>query len=333
MNRRTIGDLKEELLRVAGVSGFPAVDKNFYTQLDKAVSELMNEGDFPGIVDRYNFRINGGYIVLPGDLNRLMAVAVNNEPIELRSPWFEFAASGPGVQDPKGWTDVVLERGEVATFEMIPAAEYGYDVIVRGEVDERVQTVRPVIILQGYGDDGQWIRSDYNGERIDGVAVSINGDSGSKETLATVKFRQVTGVIKPETKGYVDLLIQYRGAGLKSLIARYAPRETTPSYRRYYIPSLSSGAVHSVQARCRARFVPHKSTRDFLLITNMNALEVMFRALQKRDNDNFDDYLKYKAVAVSILKKEAAAYQQDTPKPAMTQAPARSIGGAIPHLV
>ncbi len=332
MNRRTVGDCRKELTRLAASSGLPATDRRFYSVLNDAIEDLFHEGDFPGIVDRFNLRVSGGMIVTPGDIDRLMAVTIDGRPVEMRSPWFEYVAGGPGLQDESGWTNVVLERGEVCTFEQLPATDLAWDIAVRGEVDERVSGVRPVIIIQGYGESGRWIRSDYNGERIDGIAVAIDGDTSLKQVTASLKFRSIESIQKPATKGYVELWASLDGGAL-SLIAQYAPRETRPSYRRYFIPGLERSSVSSVVARCRMRFVPVENDRDYLAITNMNALKLMIRAIQKRDADEYQNYLGAKKLAVDLLKKEALSYTGKQVMPALTMSAESSIGGSIPYIV
>lgn len=314
MIKRTFSDVKPELSAVAGSSGMAVTDARFLARLNRAIEELMNEGDWPGVVDRYKFAVYGGMITLPGDLNRIMGVAVNGSPVEMASPWFEFMAAGPGPQDSAGWVDNVIDRGEACTIQQIPA-DTPCTLEVAGELDERVSGARPKITLRGYNADGVWVRSDVGGSMIDGLQLEINGDTAPKKALTGFTFTGVEAAIKPRTKGYVHLYAV--DGATRYHLATYSPNETNPSYRRYFVPFLDPAQNHQVTVRARKRFVPIRSDADFLIITNMGALEMMILALQARTSD-IGKYYANKQIAVNLLKKEAEAYRGKSTKPVIS---------------
>lgn len=332
MNKLRLKDAKPELARIAGVTGMQLTDARFLTRINRAIEELMNEGDWPGIVDRYRFSVYGGIIVLPADLNRIVGIAANGTPLETMAPWYEFVAGGPGPQEAHGWLDNVIDRGETSVLQPIPNAE-ATDLEVVGEVDERSDPddddTRPKIVVRGYGEDGAWIRSDIAGQRDDGLEIAINGDTAPKLTLSSVPFTAIESVIKPKTRGYVHLYCTIDGT--RYHIASYAPNETLPSYRRYFVPLLDPDETHSVLVRARKRFIAVANDNDFLLITHMGALESMVMALQKKEDDDFAAYASHKAIAVDLLKKEALAYRGTARRPAITFSPGGSIGN-IQHV-
>lgn len=329
MNRITLKDARPELARLAGVTGFNALDSRFLARLNRAIEELMNAGDWPGVVDRYRFRNFDGLITLPAEFQRIVGVAIDNVPMEMRSPWFEFVQDGPGQQDSTGWVDLVLDRGDVCTFQPIPDDGTEYTLRVVGEVDERESGERPAIIVRGYDADGEPVRTDIDGARSDGEAVAINGDTVPKQTDSVTAFSEVTAVIKPETRGNVDL---YATNGTDTIhIARYSPREKTPSYRQYFVPGIASEAGHTVLVRARRRFIPVRDDNDFLLISNMGALESMLMALQKREAEDLINYMGLRKVAIGLLADEAKRYLGASRKPVITFA--RDFGiGSIPHV-
>lgn len=325
MKKLRLIDAATELSRIMGASGMAVTDARVLTRLNRAIEELMNKGDWPGILDRYRFAVYGGMITLPGDLERIVSVAANGLPVDMVSPWYEFAANGPGPQDSQTWVDVALDRGEACTIQPIPAGE-PCQLQVVGELDERVSGVRPKILIRGYNADGAWVRSDIAGTRSDGIELEINGDTAPKQVNSPFNFTGVEAVIKPRTKGYVSLYAQ--GSTARYHLATYAPNETLPTYRKYFIPILDQSATNKILVRARKRFIPVRSDNDFLLITNMGALEEMLAALQCRKTNDINGYYGHKKAAVELLKEEAKSYLgEPAKKPAITFGRGFGTGG------
>jgi len=330
MIQLTLKDARPELSRIAGVTGFRVTDDRFLDRLNRAIEELMHEGDWPGVVDRYRFAVFGGLITLPGDLERILGIALDGgSPLAMSSPWYEFVQNGPGPQEERGWLDTVLDRGECCTFQGIPDDGTAYTLRVYGRVDERVNGERPKILLRGFDGNGGWIRTQMGEDWIDGVEVEINGDTAPFFIIPPMGFRMVEAVLKPQTRGTVDIKAT-NGAAVYHL-ASYAPIETHPSYRRYFVPFLDPAITHNVLIRARKRFVPVRDDNDFLLISHMGALGAMLKALQKSDADDIGGYFNFKKIAVGLLNKEARSYFGEAVNPVMTFAPGFGMGG-IPHI-
>lgn len=320
MIKRTLGDVKPELSVYAGSSGMAVTDPRFLARLNRAIEELMNEGDWPGVVDRYRFAIYGGVLTLPSSLNRVMGIALEGEPVEMLSAWYEFSAGGPG--ENSGWTDCALDHGESCVFRNVPVPD-AHQLKVTCDFDERVNGVRPKIILRGYDENGLWIRSSIG----DGVEVEINGDGAPLLALTEKRFSHVASVHKPTTRGYVHLHASTTGA---PHLASFAPSETRPSYRQYKIPGLPEDKVHRLVIRAKKRFIPLRVDSDELLISNLSALELMLTALQARAASDIGKYHANRQMAVQLLKKEAESYRGKTVKPAITFS--RNFGsGNIEH--
>lgn len=327
MIRRTLAQAEPELARIAGASGMTVTDARFLRALNRATEELMNEGDWPGVVDRYRFWAYGGCITLPGDLERVLHAGVDGYPIEMRSPWYEYVQGGPGILDENSGSDILLDRGEACTFRDVPSA--GLKLKVACDVDERVSGARPKILINGYGDNGRYLRSSIGGEQADGIEVELNGDTSPNSITTSINVVAVESVIKPVTKGYVSL---YATDGTTDYhLATYAPRETTPSYRRYLVPFVANDASATVVARCRRRFYPLVAKNDFLIISNLPALESMIMAQHKRETDDLGAYAALKGVAVNLLRKEAETYRGKDRRPAITFAAGASIGD-VPYV-
>jgi hypothetical protein len=258
-------------------------------------------------------------VTLPGDLERIMGIAVNGHPVQMRSPWFEFVQDGPGQVNDFSGAEMVLDRGESCTFRDIPPDSGQYFLQVKGRIDERISGVRPKIRVLGYDEFGDWVRTEDVAEPFDGIDIEIDGDSTEKVIETSFAWSRIEAVIKPLTKSYVQLWVRSVAAGT-FMISSYAPRETVPTYRRYFLPSISprSAIASGIVMRVRRRFFPVISDNDFLPITNLVALETMMQATQSRENKDADAYMKFRGLALNLMGDEATAYRGPVAGPTIT---------------
>lgn len=328
----TWGQIKADIARVAGVSGMSATDTRTRDRFNQATLELMNEGDWPGVVDRYLFKINDGNIILPSFLDRAMGIAINTIPYEMTSPWYEFMEYGPGIDGGYGWVDTVIDRGELPIQYAIPAGT-SYELFTVGEVDERVSGERPFLTIRGRLANGRNVRSFYAGTGyIDGERIFINGDTPDYIANGTALFAEVTSVTKPLTNGYVELWGRDATNDIK--FATYGPNDRTASFHAYYLPTLKTedeSGIQTVIVRGRKRYYEVRSDDDPVIISNVQAMKSMVMAIGKLETSEYDQYAALKATAMGILKKEAQAYRGITRKPVISVQSGFSIGD-IPYL-
>jgi hypothetical protein len=310
-------------------------DPRVIDRINDAQQELMNEGDFPGVVDRWHVVNQTGHIVLPPQLDRLMQIAIAGVPQTIKSPWFEFVNYGPGPAEDRSdhfrtWCDVdgILDHGETCTSTIFPTETCGVSVGSSG-YNLRVYARRPedagiFATIQGRDINGEIISSQLTsgssaGEWVNGVQVPIS--SGSAYFQTTERFAYVDAFTKPVTNGYVRLTA-WDGV-TETVLSNYAPNETEPSYRHYFCPWLSelntdSNCCRVVRARCRRRFVPVAQDTDVLIISNVLAIKEMVIAQFNREAGIGDAYSLHKQTAVDILKKEAAGYRGKSRLPGLT---------------
>jgi hypothetical protein len=327
MIRATWGDLQPELSRLAGVSGYTINDSRLLIQFNKATQEGMNMGDFPGVVDRFKVRLFGQYLTLPGDLERIMGICIDGRPVEMRAPWFEFTAGGPGPhREGDLWVDwdedpLATPYEEVATFQPIPEDGNNYSIAVSSD---QTESGTPSIVILGYDQNGKWLRSLQNGVMADGLVVNVGSTSSTP-------ISAITAALKPPTVGYITLTATFETT--TQVIAIYGPNETRPTYRRYnvghLIPRLNGNRVLT---RCRKRFVPVVNLNDFVIISNLNAMEALMRAVQAREDNDAQGYVTWRQTAKAILTEEAVAYEGRSKAPAISFGRGFSIG-EIPWLV
>jgi len=336
MVRRTFGSIKSELARVAGAAGQSMADDQIMAYVNVATEELMQEHDWPSVIDRLRFNVTTGRITLPTEYERIMMMTIDRVPMQMQSPWFEFVGYGLDLAQPAPTPDTqidflrdvqgVLDREECATFADVPT-DTTYALRVYGERDERVCGQRPNISILGYDAEDIWIRaatgnsyvcatgngaSTGNGAQPnnydDGINIPINGDTDPYFIQTTQTAKSITAISKPVTRGNVYLYAVPVAGGTPFHLGTYAPRDTTPSYRRYQIPGLRDGVTYHIVARCRRRFTPIVQDTDFLLISNLPALKSMIMAVYYLEAADAEKYAAYKSIAVDILKKETKAY-------------------------
>lgn len=335
MVKRSYGQCKSQLAKVCGETGMSVTDPRVLERTNAAIQELIQEGAWPGVVDRWHLIFNAatGIVVLPWFLDRLIGVTVNGCPLEIRSPWYEFTAYGPGPQwnpgesggsgsvdnnFPNGWIDVVVDRGEVVTKIPVPAADGPWKIRVYASVDEDTDEIAPTINLQGFlnkqavrtlGDDG-W----YDGEN---VAI----DFGVPYIESVAEFDSLSGIVKPLTHGTVT--IKAWNGTTEVELSDFAYDEINPSYRCYFIPALWQADSDNMRdnvllARARRRFFDVQEDNDELLIGNLPALKEMLIAVWKREAGNLDEYVAHKQTAVDLMAKEAMQYLGKTRTPSLS---------------
>lgn len=336
MLRRTLGDVKSDLARIAGAVGMQATDPRVIDLLNIATEEFINEMDIPSIVDRYNFRVYGGTITLPAPYERILYLKVNDTPIPMQSPWFEFVGYGPSLINEANTNGTdgnqvnglrglegVLDRDNVLLFRDIPDPSLGetYTLRLETQVDESVDSVLPdSVIIMGTDDNDVQLRSGSGGVYHDGITFDWVQGSGSTQYAESAQvFKTVTAAIKPVTRMPINVYAVPVGGGDNILVGQWGPNDTKPAYRRYRIPGLSTDIQYTVTSRVRQRFVPVENDNDFLQISNLPALRAMIMAVYYFEAGKDDLYAAKKMVAIDLLQKEAKAYRgEQRKKPLIT---------------
>ncbi len=339
MIKRTYGEAKSQLARKAAIRGLPVNSPVLIPTVNRAIEELMHEGDWPGVVDRYVIRVFNQNLVLPADLDRLIGIAVERTPYMIRSPWIEFTAYGPGLQ--KDYIDnidgICFSRGETPTMRDIPYDEdnpLDYTLVIYSMVDERDSDgERPTMTIRGYDNNGQWIRTETaTNTWVEGEQFILRGDALPNYVNSTNFYINIASIEKSVTRGYVEVYA-FTGSEPEQLITILAPKTTAASFRHYYIPGLPQDQWTELGIRARKRFVPITADEDYLLISNLPALETMVQAVALKDAGKTVEYANHKAIAVDLMKKEAKSYM-GRPDPVVTiDAQDEGFGSSVPVII
>jgi hypothetical protein len=80
-------------------------------------------------------------------------------------------------------------------------------------------------------------------------------------------------------------------------------------YRRYAIPGFENTEGSVVTVLAKRKFIPVTSDDDDLIVTNLGALKMMAIAIEKEENNNLDEAMKYEAKALDLLREELREVQ------------------------
>jgi hypothetical protein len=171
--------------------------------------------------------------------------------------------------------------------------------------------------MQWNGGDAWYTISPDNLLEVDANGGSANypwlaswSESGSGIVLTELPrttvnaFRSIDAINKTATKGWVRVYAVDPTTGSESCIAILAPDETLPQYRRYAIPGLERQEGVSVTVLAKRKFIPVVTDDDDLIVTNLGALKMMAIAIEKEENNNLDEAMKYEQKAVELLREE-----------------------------
>lgn len=332
MNRLRLTDVREP---IAFVMNKCTTDASVRTMANRAHQRLMRKGKWVGTTQRYRFcASNQNCVTLPRQVETIEAWQLCQTPGVVRNSWYEFNGNGPGLlKEDSNWFRTIVDRGTAVAFD---------DIV--GD-DKKIQVVAGVteaagsrILLQGYDQNSNWIRTQDAGSWIDGEYVTIS----TTAQYTTNLFTALTGVIKPATNGPVRLYeYDTSTSAVTKALAYYENDETLPVYRRYMIPGLEnmsgcdSDSCDSKQITLmvKLRHIDVVNDNDFFVLGNIDAMVLMVQAIQKEQRNLFQEAVAYEAKAVKELQEELQSFEGDGALPTMRMAPSDEWGAGVLNVI
>lgn len=341
MARYTLADAKNTAIsRIPMVLNLPGTDPRFVRYLNSCQAQLVMRGEkFWGLYGRFLVCLSGcGELTWPRQFAAIEAVDVCGVPVTIRNQWFEFMENGPGLQQNQncnttnvnGCTQLcngtqLFDRGTACAFEDIIGTDK--KILVYSDVAE---TAGAKILLQGYDENNNWIRTQSGGQWIDGEYVDLAVSPG---TLSTHFFTSLVAVQKPSTNGPVRLYEYNTTAATQRAMAYYEPDETRPVYRRSFIGGINRPSTGSscttipVNVMAKLEFIPALRDNDWLMIGNLEALADMCQSIKKMENNLFQEAQAWESSAIAKLQRELRHYSgSGVVQPIRTQS--RYLAGA-----
>lgn len=313
----TLGDVRASVAKLLSMA---STDSRVVNYINEAQERLVYKGKWPNTYVRYAVTNSNGTITWPRQLETIEAVAVNDTPAIIRNEWYEFLESGVGLRDSDDGDGLTLiDRAEAVSFSDIDGLDKKLKVVTKSDTD-----VGKTMILQGYDENGDWIRTQDGSSHIDGEKVTLVASSSSVTT--TNKFSGLSGVIRDKTN-YNVLLKEYDTAGgTDRTIAEYQPTEARPTYRRSLIAGLPDTSTKTVTVVGKLRFVPVENDNDWLYINYEGALKLMVQAIRKEET-NSEDASRYEGKAIQLLQDQLLHYLGDGAVPIPRIQNAATFGG------
>lgn len=284
MLKRTYGDVKEELRRVAGQTGLVVDDSRLKAAVNLAQERLCTLGEWPFQYARLKFRQRGGVVALPSQYEALVHTAIDRQPVETQPPWFEFLEYGPGPYLKNEWAQYGLDMGEHPTY-VAPAGS----------------TVK---VSSTSGDDSGNVV--FYGFDLNGVSQKVS--FALPASYSTVEWSRITRVTKPATSGDVVVTFIDR-LGNETVAADYRPRDRNPSFRLYRFTDIRDDQTKVVDAIVRRRLFEIEQDDDELFVTNLSALRLAVKAVALLDKGDLPGSEAAFAASAQILRDETLHYR------------------------
>lgn len=308
--RVTLADAKAS--RLPSQVGNCPTQARFLQLLNEAQERLLYTGKWWGTVQKWRFCATDGCVALPSQFATLEAVAVCGRPIAVRDQFYEFLDNGFGIRSQGvininsgtststsqttspccgGFAGVcgiaeALYRGRYPTFSDIQPTGKRVQLVC-----DKLTDVGKSVLVLGYDDNNNWIRTVQGGVVLDGEVVALAQGAG---TQSVNNFSVVTDLQPPANLDGQWWLYEYTiSSGAQRLIGQYQYFDVRPSFARYFFPSIiptasSSGSSCSqvlVEALVKLDFIPVQKDTDYLIIGNLPALKEMMMALSKAEDE------------------------------------------------
>jgi len=227
-------------------------------------------------------------------------LALCHRPTPVRDFWYEFLDFGWGTRTSESGTQEAMLVGRYPVFsDIVPTNK---KVICQCDV---ASDVGKQILVLGYDDNGNWIRTTQGGVILDGELITLAQTPG---TTSTNFFSVITDIQIPEDMDGQWWLYEYDTILTTSrMIGRYQFMETRPSYARYLFPSIGTNST-LVECLVKLDFIPVEQDTDYCLIGNIPALKKMCMAVKAEEENRFQDAVALEAMAVTLLDQELSHY-------------------------
>lgn len=303
-------------------------------RINEALERLTDNADFECMKATMRIATCNKSFTLPFNVEKLMYVDVNGTPSKIFGLPYQFLSSGPGDLDYRnassGFRDV-MDQGESPVQFDIP---YSYVDGSGVTVDTSTTGMRILAFSTAAEDTGKTVKirgfaGSGNGDEVNagrdsgedvvinrweyGVEGHISGFWNSGFAPSTAYFREITEIIKPETKGYVSLFAVDGSNSVPlstyfSYLAKLHPLQTIPQFRRYAVTNTGNGTVpSSLLALVRLRHVPLVDASDILPIDSMQALKLMVMALREENAGNLQGAVNLEERAVKVMQNREKA--------------------------
>lgn len=318
-----------------GVCGnLPALASYVNEATESLLVAFGETGPF-GCWDKVVFRVlrEDPYLTLPAQYARAANMDICRLPIRVQNEWMEMLADGIGLQTICECNGVraAYDRGGFPTaFDLPPTNQ-----LLRIYVTDPRDVGATVVFSDAKDQNGNGIYGTNGLQQINGFAL-ISALPFVTSSFIVTKF---SGIEKPTTFGDLVLKAVDATTGEETFLSRYTPRETLPSYRRYFLkllprqccgPNFPQTTPPTVQitAMLKREWVPVSQPTDVLLVQSFKALKEECLAVKFGEMDSGNGLTiseVHHRKAVKLLNQQLIHYLGQE-QPAINVRPYQTLG-------
>lgn len=297
-----VADIQSLIARVIGVC---SDDSRVYEYINQACRRLLHKGLWAGSYGKFTICTTDGCITWPRSIETIEAVADCCQTGSVRNQWYEFQETGFGLVDERNACSgrQLIDRGTVVSYRDMSGGINSFLRVYPGDASD----VGKTITLQGYDQNGQWIRTQSGGAWIDGEKLTL----ALPYVQSSKKFVSLTGVIRQATNT-VSRLYEYNSSTFSEVdLAVYDPDETLPQYRRSFWTGRNGNCSQLVTVIGKMRHINASTPNDYLIPPCADAIKLMVQAIRKEENDLLNEAVAYEAKAVQAVQEQTMQYLGD----------------------
>lgn len=303
MPRTTLGDLRRS--RIPESINIGPRDTRFAAYINEATQRLINKGRWWGTIQKYAFSATSGEITLPRQIATVESVALSHCPVPVRDMLYEFIDNSWGTRSDESGTVEAIYRGRFPLYsDIVPKNK---KVVVQCDLASDADVVghSSKVLILGYDDDGNWIRTSQGGVVMDGEVLAFAQSPG---TTSTSNFSVVTDIQVQQTMDGQWWLYELNLLDMTSrLVGQYQYDDARPSFARYLFPSIGTTST-LVECLVKLDFIPVVNDSDYCLIGNVPALKQECMAVKAMEENRYTDAEGLEAKAIQILNEELDSY-------------------------
>lgn len=269
---------------------------------NQAARRLLTRGMFAGCYGRFTIAVTNGCITLPRQIESIITAASCCGQVTVRNQWYEFNEGGYGLMDKdRSIGSQLVDRGTVPAYRDMTGGTNSYVRVYLGDSSDAGKT----ITLQGYDQNGNWVRTLNSGVWIDGEKLTLAGTY----VQSTKKFTALTGVIRDATNT-VQRLYEFNATDSTELdLAVYDPDETLPQYRRMFWGGICESAdTRYLTVMARMRHIDVANDNDYVIPPCPDAIKLMVKAIDFEEKNLPNESMIYEQKAVAELLNATRAY-------------------------
>jgi len=270
--------------------------------VNEACELLQNECNFVGKYIRYRVALTDDCncqrcLVWPRELETIES-AKSCGSLAIKDMWYSFLENA-GCAPDNNCGGMLEDYGEVCTFSEIIGTNKKLKFY-----RTKVEDANASVLVLGYDENGEWIRTEQDGSTQDGEVISLFNGS----TLSTNFFSSVVGLQFNAPRNGIIRLYEYNtDDATERAIGVYQHNEILPVYRRSLISGLKKHepCIDVIGLR---RYEPIEHDSDYVYPASIAAIKTMLIGLRKRDLGSWNEYQAALTLAKDQVYKQTRKF-------------------------